>query len=360
MFVDHGVSPFEVSLLLAVWSGTALVLEIPTGVLADHLPRPLLLAASSLLQGIGYVVWLVFPGFWGFLAGFVLWGASSALHSGTFEALIYDELAAFSHEEDYAQVIGRAEAASLAAVFVSGLAAAALAGFGYVPILAASIAACLAATLAALSFPRAPAVEAAAEPDCFAHLADGLRQVVHNPALAALIGFIVFATAFEGALDEFWPVFERELGLSNMWIAVVASAACITDAIASAIAHRFRGWSPRAFYLLNAATGLVLVATAVIFVPAAVVLLLVFNALWRIVDINFDARLQDAIETRTRATVSSMKGFAVETAATGLYLVVGAIAVGASWRAGFLLCGALIVVVSLAYALAAIRAKRRP
>ena len=110
MFVDHGVSPSQLALLFAVWSAVGLALEVPSGVLADHLSRKHLLAAGQLIRAAGYACWLLFPSFWGYLAGFVLWGIKGALQAGTFEARVYDELDRRGAADDYAKVIGRARA----------------------------------------------------------------------------------------------------------------------------------------------------------------------------------------------------------------------------------------------------------
>ena len=42
------------------------------------------------------------PTFAGYALGFVLWGLSGAMMSGTFEALLYDELTDRGVEEQYA------------------------------------------------------------------------------------------------------------------------------------------------------------------------------------------------------------------------------------------------------------------
>ena len=62
---------------------------------------------GQLFSVAGFVCWGLFPHFWGFLLGFVLWGTKSALSSGTFEALICDELKRFGHEADFVKVDGR-------------------------------------------------------------------------------------------------------------------------------------------------------------------------------------------------------------------------------------------------------------
>ena len=83
--------------IFTIWAATAIVLEVPSGVLADKYSRRLILFVGQLFSVAGFVCWGLFPHFWGFLLGFVLWGTKSALSSGTFEALICDELKRFGH-----------------------------------------------------------------------------------------------------------------------------------------------------------------------------------------------------------------------------------------------------------------------
>ena len=96
---------------------------MPSGAWADTYSRRKLLVLGALLSGLGYAAWITLPSFTGFALGFVLWGTSSALISGTFEAFVYDELAARDRTDRYASLLGRARSAS----FVMNLAATALA-----------------------------------------------------------------------------------------------------------------------------------------------------------------------------------------------------------------------------------------
>ena len=104
MFVDYGMSGLEVSILFATWSGTCVVLEVPSGALADRFSRKWVMAAGQLVRMCGYACWALYPDFWGFFIGFVLWGTESALSSGSFEALVYDELKHQRKEADYVKV----------------------------------------------------------------------------------------------------------------------------------------------------------------------------------------------------------------------------------------------------------------
>ena len=84
----ESVSNFELSLLFVVWTVVAIPLEVPFGTLADRFDRRHLLAIAGLIECFCFVAWLVMPGFWGYLLGFVTWAVAGTLQSGTSESLI--------------------------------------------------------------------------------------------------------------------------------------------------------------------------------------------------------------------------------------------------------------------------------
>src|SRR5262249_35219355 len=126
LFADTGLSDAEISALFAIWSAVGIVAEVPTGALADRFSRRGALVVAGVLQAGGYTLWIQWPGFPAFAAGFVLWGLGGTLVSGTLEALLYDGLAALAAEEHFARVLGRVRAAGLLAQLPAALAAAAL------------------------------------------------------------------------------------------------------------------------------------------------------------------------------------------------------------------------------------------
>ncbi|MGA0603050.1 MFS transporter [Caulobacter sp. KR2-114] len=351
MFVDAGLNPAQIGLALAAWSTTAFVLEIPAGVIADRWPRRWVLALAQLFRLAGYALWLLHPHLWGFVGGFLLWGAKSAFTSGTFEALVYDELKAAGRVGDYTRVIGRADAVQFAAILAASGGAALLAGAGYGALLQASLAACAVAAVLPLTLPRAPPSGAARPPDYLAHLRLGLGQALRAPALLDLIVFIALVMALGGALDEFWTIFASRAGLSNSAVALFLGAMSAGQAVAAALAHRARGLPDRAFYLAVAAGGVLLAIAAGLFRPASVLLLIAFSGLFKVVDTVFEGRLQHAIPDETRATLGSVKGFAVQAAITALYLGFGPLAASTSYRTAFLAFGVGIVALGLAYAM---------
>ncbi|HEV7728454.1 MAG TPA: hypothetical protein VGO74_16140 [Modestobacter sp.] len=124
----------EIWALLALWSATAELAEVPSGALADRFSRRGALVAAGILQAAGYVLWAARPGLPGFAAGFVVWAVGGALVSGAFEALLHDGLAAAGAAGQFGRVNGRVNAVDLLVQVPTALAAAALFSLGGSPL----------------------------------------------------------------------------------------------------------------------------------------------------------------------------------------------------------------------------------
>ena len=350
MFVDHGVSPSQLALLFAVWSAVGLALEVPSGVLADHFSRKHLLAIGQIIRAAGYACWLLFPSFWGYLAGFVLWGIKGALQSGTFEALVYDELDRRGAGDDFAKVIGRARAGGIAAILVAMLAAAAVQSFGgYVLLMLLSIAAVIAAAVVALTLPPAPRAQSTGETDYAAHLRQALRETLRTPAILRPMLVLVTLWTLGGSLDEFWGIYGEEAGLSREAIPIYYAATYATSAVAAALAYRLSGTPAAALYGVAILAGGVLMAAAQMMSPMGMLLLAVFAGLVKLIDINFETRMQHAIPTERRATIASLAGFLWTVGSIGLYLVFGQIAERWSYGAAFMTFGVVMALSGAAF-----------
>lgn len=349
MFVEHGLTPVQVSATLMAWSITGFVLQIPSGVLADRLSRRWVLCGAQLARALGFLAWIFLPNFWGYLLGLTLWGVKSAFTNGTFEALLYDELNARDRRGDYARIVGRAQAAAAAAQLTASLTAAWAVRFGYTTVLVASLVATLAAAVAAAALPRAPKSLTVARPHYLGHLTTGFRFAVGHPLIPWLIGVAAVSQAFGGGLEGFWPIFGDKAGLQPSQIALFAAAISGGQALASIVAHRLRGAGERGFHLLMLGTGLVLALAAAIFTPWSVVLVVLVAGLFRVIDVNFDARLHDAIPTETRATLASVKSFAGQVTMTVVLGAFGPLAQATSYRVAFLVSGAAVAVMGLGF-----------
>ncbi|WP_237047633.1 MFS transporter [Lentzea guizhouensis] len=322
LFADSGLSDAQISVLLAIWSTTAVVFEVPSGAIADRFSRRGCLVASGVLQAFGYAAWVVFPSFWGFAAGFVLWGLGGTLTSGAFEALLYDGLAANGDEESYGRVNARVDTVELVAQVPVAVVATALFSFGGYQLAGwASVAMCLLSSVIALRFPE-PERESSEEEGYLATLRTGLRESV--PVKRAVIAVsLVFAI---DAFEEYFTLLAQDWSVPTVWVPMATIGVPLMGAAGASLAGRlpWRGW-------VLFASGAVLLLAAVLAVPVAIVLLGLFYGLYRFVLVHVETDLQHRIDTDARATVTSVAGIGSEFVAFAVYAawVLGsAVAVG--------------------------------
>ncbi|MCW5760575.1 MAG: hypothetical protein KIS90_12475, partial [Phenylobacterium sp.] len=291
------------------------------------------------------------PGFWGYLIGFVLWGVKSALVSGTFEALIFDELKAEGRPQDYARAIGRAQTGRFAGFMSAALIAAAIAGIGNDALTLISSASSLLGAASALLLPRAPRAAQAGRADYLGVIRRGIGEAVRRPGVLPILLFIALMQSLLAACEDYWQIFARDMGLDRPAIALFVAALGGSQAAAAALAHRAPLGKPASLPGLVAAGGLLLTAAAAVFHPlASVVLAVAFTGLCRVADVNADARFQHALSGEARATVASVKGFTSQAAITLLILNFGLMAQASEYRTAFFVHGVALTVLGAGYA----------
>ncbi len=127
LFLDLGLSIGEFAALNVVWALTIVLLEVPSGALADRFGRrPLVIAASVLMIVEMGVLCLMQPGqhdlvFWLFVCNRVLSGSAEACASGADEALTYDSLPEGQREEIWPKVMARLSRAMAIGFIVSSI-----------------------------------------------------------------------------------------------------------------------------------------------------------------------------------------------------------------------------------------------
>lgn len=131
LMAERGVGPTALALLFVLWSGSAILFEVPSGVIGDLYSRTRVVAAGSAIKGAAFGVWWLWPSLPGFALGFVGWSLGESLRSGTSEALLHDALADRGEAEDFEEVLGRGLAASGIGVVLALAMGGALAESGY-------------------------------------------------------------------------------------------------------------------------------------------------------------------------------------------------------------------------------------
>ncbi|MGH4023338.1 MAG: MFS transporter [Pseudonocardiaceae bacterium] len=354
LFADTGLDDAQISALLAIWSVVGLVAEVPSGALADRFSRRYALVAGGVLQALGYVLWIVLPGFPAFAAGFVLWGLGGALLSGAFEALFYDGLAAVDAAAHYPRVLGWVTAAGLLAQLPSAAAATvlfSLGGYGLVGWV--SVGTCLAAAALASRIPEPPRVtggEAEHPADDAGYLTTlraGFAEVAARPVVRGAVLAVAVLTSVDG-LEEYFPLLAQDWGVPTTVVPLAILAIPLAGAVGAALGGPASRLQPWGLAVLLGVAVVLLGAVGLVRHPAGLAGVALFYGLYRLVLVVADARLQERIDGSARATVTSVAAMGSELAAFALY---------AGWALGGLL---LVVALMMAAAPALPRLLRSP
>jgi MFS family permease len=114
-----GISFFQIMILQSWFVIWEMVLEIPTGAIADYFGRKISVAFGAFVNVIAVVVYSSYPSFYVFLAGEFLWALATALISGADDALLYDSLRELKEEKNSKKVIGRFESFELLGIVIA-------------------------------------------------------------------------------------------------------------------------------------------------------------------------------------------------------------------------------------------------
>ncbi len=132
LFLDFGLTLEQFGILNALWAATIVVLEVPSGALADTVGRKFLLVAAGVFMIFEMGVLLFAPINGGFLlfalfvCNRILSGAAEAAASGADEALAYDSLKMAGIEDRWGSVLERVQRDTSLAFFFAMMVGAAV------------------------------------------------------------------------------------------------------------------------------------------------------------------------------------------------------------------------------------------
>ncbi len=106
-YKDNGLEMRHIFILQAIYSIAIVVLEIPSGYLADVLGRKITLVLGTILGFFGFLTYSFSYGFVGFLIAEVILGLGQSLISGADSALLYDSLLESGKKNKYIKYEGR-------------------------------------------------------------------------------------------------------------------------------------------------------------------------------------------------------------------------------------------------------------
>ncbi len=119
--IEQGFSLTAVTSAEGLFLVGVVVLEVPTGAVADKWGRSLSMALGAFFLGVSVLVFAFTTSFAVLLASFMLWSVASTLMSGADMALLFDTLKTGGRESEYERIAGRGAALNWSGVGVATL-----------------------------------------------------------------------------------------------------------------------------------------------------------------------------------------------------------------------------------------------
>ena len=323
LFAGAGLGVSQISWLLAIWSLPVVLLEIPSGVLADRWSRRNLLGIAGVLKALCFFLWMVEPSFAFFALGFLCWGTAEALSSGAWEALLYDSLLKEGQQESFSAVYGRASSIAAGAVALSCFSGGFLAQrLGYPPVLLLSITAVLSSTLIVMSLPEVNPYRAKRTQN-LKTVTDALRLLVSHRSLLMTVLLLVIPISTAGLLDEYDPLVASGFGLAPSLVGLWVGGRYLLEAVGALAAGHLRYQSQKLSLLLCAGSGLSLLVYSLFSTVGFLAFYFLFYLLLSAAGVIQESLLQKRIEDQGRSTVHSIISLATDLHAILLYAILG-------------------------------------
>jgi predicted MFS family arabinose efflux permease len=229
-FQARGLDFTHIALLNTVYALTAIVCEVPTGVLADRFGRRRAMILGALLMAVGCCVDWGGRGFWTFAVGEGLLALGMTLTSGADSAYLFDLLRSAGRAHEYRRREGSATAAKLigaaAALVLGGLIGRRAAAATY----AVSALVCLTAACVAFALRERPYARERADDGFWPAMAAAARAVLVEPPLRFAVGFSVLVFTLLRMGLYLYPAYLDAAGLDVAWIGIVLALLSLAGA----------------------------------------------------------------------------------------------------------------------------------
>ena len=237
-YESNGLSMKDIMILQAVYSIAIVVLEVPSGYLADVIGRKKTLIIGTIFGVLGFTTYSLSFGFMGFLVAEIILGIGQSCVSGADSAMLYDSLLDKGEEKKYTRFEGRITSLGNVAEAVAGILGGLLAGISIrTPYIAQTF----------VAFIALPAALTLVEPTRKIPLIKaGLMEIVRIARFALITdrplrrNILFSAITGTATLTMAWfaqPFFEYSR-IDIVWFGILWTTLNLTVAITSYTAHR--------------------------------------------------------------------------------------------------------------------------
>ncbi|WP_319480622.1 MFS transporter [uncultured Draconibacterium sp.] len=358
-YKSNGLGSYELFVLKAIYSVAVVVMEIPSGWMADVWGRKKTLILGSILGSLGFLIYSFSYEFWAFVVAEIVLGIGLSFISGADSALLYDSLKADNKADKYTREEGRITSAGNFAEAIAGVVSGLLVYFSLRTPFYFQFG------VAALAIPAAftliePKVHAVEHMHSIRNLVKNIKNtLVSNTNLRVAI--LLSALTGTATLTFAWLVqpFFVAIGLPEELFGIFWTALNLSVGISSVFAYKIELFLGKRrsvlIVILLLSFGYFLAGISISYY--GFVFLFLFYLVRGLATPIFKNYINQYTDSEVRATMLSVRNFIIRIAFAGIGPLLGWITDNVSLNKAFLLAGIIYIVAATVVSLPWLRTK---
>lgn len=346
---SHGMTEMQLSSLFIILSVGTFCTQIPVAWITNKFGAKNSIVLGQVLKGIGFILWLLWPTYWGFAIGMFLWGVMTAFFNVSFESMVYDELRARHHHQIYAKVLGVRYNLQAIAVALSAFGSL-LMFVGYEWITIASLVPLVLSVLFIMRIDLHSS-QSVGRPQkkkmrFLTVFKTGMRICTRTPCifLMMMTSLLVANVAY---LDDYLGPIGIEIGLPVEYVGIIQFFILGCSVLGQTFAYRFTKIKDWILYTIICIAGGAFVLFSLFYSTAGLWTLGMGYMLFSAINILLYSRFQDFVPSSYRSVILSLYSIGDNIIYIVVCLIIGLGGTLGSWRYSVLALGMILIGIGL-------------
>jgi MFS family permease len=229
-----------------IFAITVVLLEVPTGFMADRWGRKKMIVLSALLECFMFLILVLATEFWHFAVAIFLAGMARSASSGSENALLYDSLLLQNgQEQDFEKYLGRLNVCDFIAIIIAALCGSLLANlYGFelnywISVFSMVVSMCVSFLLVE------PVVKSKFDDesiDIMGYIKASLHFFRSHPGVCLMVLSGMVTGAAVNFIDEFWQLYLNRLEIPVLYFGLFSAVMIIVRLPGSIMAYLLKKW----------------------------------------------------------------------------------------------------------------------
>ncbi len=212
-YLDHNLTITKIAFLGVTWSVVRIILEVPSGILADKWGRKKVFAISSLFAIFQVIMLIYATNFWYFIVASIFSAISYSFLSGTNISFFYDTLKQIKKEDKFEKLWARQEIYTQVPLIIAFLSSGFLYKFSSLLPFQLSLLFLIASFIIVLTFKEPRCYKPIEKVNVFIHFTKSMKFIFKNRFLKAMLIFTVIFSIGSDLSYSYGQIYLKQLAL---------------------------------------------------------------------------------------------------------------------------------------------------